>query len=63
MPISSPTAPPLATTVITPYAAPTESRFITPALSEISGEWNATSRSRNERPTTPAMNSGMRLRM
>ena len=31
-----------------------------PALSEISGEWKATSRSRNESPTTPAMNSGMR---
>ena len=30
------------------------------ALSEISGEWKATSRSRNERPTTPAMKSGMR---
>ena len=30
------------------------------ALSEISGEWKATSSSRNERPTTPAMNSGMR---
>ena len=33
---------------------------MTAALSEISGEWKATSRSRNERPTTPAMNSGMR---
>ena len=30
------------------------------ALSEISGEWKATSRSRKERPTTPAMNTGMR---
>ena len=30
------------------------------ALSEISGEWKATSSSRNERPTTPTMNSGMR---
>ena len=30
------------------------------AFSEISGEWNATSSSRNESPTTPAMNSGMR---
>ncbi len=33
------------------------------ALSEIRGEWKATSRSRNERPTTPAMNSGMRPTM
>ena len=31
-----------------------------PAFSEISGEWKASSRSRNESPTTPAMNSGMR---
>ena len=30
------------------------------ALSEISGEWKATSSSRKERPTTPTMNSGMR---
>ena len=29
------------------------------ALSEISGEWNATSSSRNESPTTPAMNRGI----
>ena len=51
------------TIVITPYAAPTESRFITAAFSEISGEWNATSSSRNESPTTPAMKSGMRSLM
>ena len=31
-----------------------------PAFSEISGEWKATSSSRNERPRTPPMNSGMR---
>ena len=31
-----------------------------PALSEIRGEWKATSSSRNERPTTPMMNTGMR---
>ena len=37
MPISSPTVPPFATSVITPYAAPTESRFMIAALSEISG--------------------------
>ena len=60
IPISWPSVPPLATSVITPYAAPTESRFMIAAFSEISGEWNATSRSRNDRPTTPAMNSGMR---
>ena len=30
------------------------------AFSEIRGEWKATSSSRKERPTTPAMNSGMR---
>ena len=30
------------------------------AFSAISGEWNANSSSRNESPTTPTMNSGMR---
>ena len=30
------------------------------AFSDINGEWKATSRSRNDRPTTPTMNSGTR---
>ena len=60
MPMICPSAPPFANRVMTPYAALTESRFMIAAFSEISGERNATSRSRNESPTTPAMNSGIR---
>ena len=33
---------------------------MTPAFSEMKGEWKATSSSRKERPTTPMMKSGMR---
>jgi hypothetical protein len=43
------------TTTITPYAAATESRFITAAVSGTRTEWNTSSSNRNERSTTAKM--------
>jgi hypothetical protein len=61
IPSRLPAAPPSATRATTPYAAPTERRFITPALSAITGARKAARSSRNDRPTTTAMNSGRRV--
>ena len=48
------------TATMTPYAAATESRFITAAVSGTSTEWNTSINSRNESSTTAKMNSGNR---
>ena len=63
IPMRLPIDPPLANSVMTPKAAPIDSRFMIPALSDISGEWKAKSRSRNERPMIPKKNTGSRAAM
>ena len=50
MPINELKPPPLAASVITPQAALTRSRFMIAALSEISGEWNATEQQQEGEP-------------
>src|SRR5262245_23799419 len=48
------------TATIAPYAAPTDSRFMTAAVSGTSTEWNTSINSRNDSSTTAPMNQGSR---
>ena len=60
IPISGPRKPPSATSATTPYAAPIDSRFITPALSAPTGAERG-QQQQERQPDDPPMNSGSRL--
>ncbi len=51
------------TATTTPYAAPIDSRFMTPAVNGITTDRNAAMSKRNESPTTARMNHGSRAAM
>ena len=63
MPTSWPAQPPCRTSATTPYAAATDSRFITAALIATATLRNDTSSSSIDSSTTPPMSSGIRLAM